>query len=165
MPKVDGLSCRANHTGVVASCCAMPRPACRNWASSFSLPDFASRRTNNACLIMVDSKVENQRLLLAAPRERDAISGSAHARQRIVGELDTGGEIRGLEQKLLLRLRAVGHHFSQRQYAELDDLAVIRPRLARILGLIAGFGQLRLQVKNKRFLRDPLGQLVEQIIR
>src|SRR5882757_261431 len=106
-----------------------------------------------------------QRRLLAAPPERDAIGSSANARQRIVGELDTGSEARGHEQHQLLRLRTVGRHFSQRQYAELDDLAVIRPRLARILGLIAGLSQLRLQVKNQRLLRDPLGKLVEQIIR
>src|SRR5216684_7395897 len=68
------------------------------------------------------------RHLLAAPPVRDAIGGGAHVRQRVVGELDTGCEIRGQEQQLLLRLRAVGHHFSQRQHAEIDDLTVIRPR-------------------------------------
>src|SRR5215472_1407678 len=55
MPKVDGPSCRANHTGVVTSRRARSRPSCRNWASCFSLPGLASRRTNNAFLITVDS--------------------------------------------------------------------------------------------------------------
>src|SRR5450755_3382725 len=44
--------------------------------------------------------------LLAAPPERDAIGGRAHARQRIVGELNTGGKVRGQEQQLLLRFHA-----------------------------------------------------------
>src|ERR1700722_5842057 len=80
MPKLDGLSCSANHTGVVPSCCAMPRPACRNCASSFSLPGFASRRTNNACLIMVDSKVENWITVLA-----QAPFASLHGERRTYG--------------------------------------------------------------------------------
>jgi len=41
----------------------------------------------------------------------------------------------GHEQQLLLRLQAVVHHLVQGQRAELDDFAVIRPRLAPILGL------------------------------
>ena len=102
---------------------------------------------------------------LAAPPERDTIGGGAHARQRIVGELDTWGEISGQKQQLFLRFQAVGHDFGQCQHAEIDDLPVIRPRLARILGLIARLSQNRLHVKNHWLSRDPLGQIVEQVIR
>ena len=120
----------------------------------------AALLTGNSARLLVRARTCRSRL--AAPRERDGIGGSAHARQRIVGELDTVGEGSGHEQQLLLRLQAVGHHLVQRQHTELDDLAVIRPGLAPILGLIAGLSQLRLQVKDHRLSRDPLGQFVGQ---
>ena len=41
--RFDGPSCRANHTGVVPSCRARPRPACRNWATFFDLLGTRSR--------------------------------------------------------------------------------------------------------------------------
>jgi len=71
----------------------------------------------------------------------------------------------GINSSFFSAARLLDTTFGQRQHPELDDLAIIRPGLTCIPGLIAGRSQLRFEVKNDRLSRDPLGKFVKQKIR
>src|SRR5579862_8186327 len=66
------------------------------------------------------------------------------------------------KQQLLLHLQTVGDGAVQCQYAQVHDLAILRPGLARVAGLIAVRCKLRLEMKHDRTSRDALRQLVDQ---
>jgi hypothetical protein len=100
--------------------------------------------------------------LLRAPPERNYVGLHTSIDQRVVGYLDAGLQTVRQEMQFSLCLVVVRHRLGERYAAHINQLAISRPRLTWVSGLVARIGKLRHQVESNLLLCQTPRQFLDQ---
>src|SRR5882724_7526437 len=101
----------------------------------------------------------------APPPSADQINRGPQLKQRIIRRLNPIQARNRIEDNLLLFVRMIGNCTRQRNGSQLHNLPLGWPMHCRVINNIAVLSNLNRDLELDRALRQPLIQLVEQIIR